>query len=186
MAFSFLEYLLSFYRYLYFCIMQMRKYIRAVGPVLIKTEILWFCPNQGSSTPDNLLRRVKTIWAWGMCQKRPFVPLQRVANRHIWFLTERDWSQECCHDNGKMGVILFRLWCTFSGAKFEEHRSNISRDIIDSVFCCFSGTIYDVITFICIIQNWTKGDIPKRKTPFFFIFKSRSNKQQLFFTSQAL
>ena len=41
-----------------------------------------------------------------------------------------------------------------SGAKFEEHHSNISRDILDSVFYCFSGTIYDVITFlICIIQK---------------------------------
>ena len=39
-------------------------------------------------------------------------------------------------------------------AKFEEHCSNISGDILDSVFYCSSGTIYDVITFlICIIQN---------------------------------
>ena len=41
-----------------------------------------------------------------------------------------------------------------SGAKFEEHGSNISRDIVDWVFYCFSGTIYDIITFlICIIQK---------------------------------
>ena len=41
-----------------------------------------------------------------------------------------------------------------SGSNFEEHRSNISRDILDSVFFCFSGTIYDVITFlIYIIQK---------------------------------
>ena len=41
-----------------------------------------------------------------------------------------------------------------SGAKFEEHHSNISGDILDSVFYCLSGTIYDVITFfICIIQK---------------------------------
>ena len=41
-----------------------------------------------------------------------------------------------------------------SGSKFEEHCSNISKDIIDWVFYCFSGTIYDVIIFlICIIQK---------------------------------
>ena len=38
------------------------------------------------------------------------------------------------------------------GAKFEEHCSNISRDVLDSVLQCVSETIYDVIAFlICII-----------------------------------
>ena len=41
-----------------------------------------------------------------------------------------------------------------SGAKFEEHCSNISRDVIDWVLYYFSATIYDVITFlICIMQK---------------------------------
>ena len=41
-----------------------------------------------------------------------------------------------------------------SGAKFEEHCSNISGDILNSVFYRFSGAVYDVITFlICIIQK---------------------------------
>ena len=35
-----------------------------------------------------------------------------------------------------------------SGAKFEEHCFNISGDILNSVFYRFSGTIYDVITFL--------------------------------------
>jgi len=40
------------------------------------------------------------------------------------------------------------------GAKVEEHCSNISRDILDSVFYCSNGITYDVITFlICIIQK---------------------------------
>ena len=39
-----------------------------------------------------------------------------------------------------------------SGAMFEEQLPNISRDILGSVFYKFSGTIYDVDTFlICII-----------------------------------
>jgi len=41
-----------------------------------------------------------------------------------------------------------------SGAKFEEHCSNISEDILDSVFYCLSRTIYDIIFFlICIIKK---------------------------------
>ena len=41
-----------------------------------------------------------------------------------------------------------------SGAKFEGHCSNISRDILDSVFYCSTGTMYDVITLhICIMQK---------------------------------
>ena len=41
-----------------------------------------------------------------------------------------------------------------SGAKFEEHCFNISRDIRDWVLYCFSETTYDGITFlICIIQK---------------------------------
>ena len=41
-----------------------------------------------------------------------------------------------------------------SDDKFEEHCSNISRDIVDWVLYCFSETIYDVMTFlICIIQK---------------------------------
>ena len=40
------------------------------------------------------------------------------------------------------------------GAKFEERCSNISRDILDSVFYCSTGTIYDVITLlICVMQK---------------------------------
>ena len=42
----------------------------------------------------------------------------------------------------------------FSGAKFEDHCPNISGDILNSEFYRFSGTIYEVITFlICIIQK---------------------------------
>ena len=41
-----------------------------------------------------------------------------------------------------------------TGAKFEEHCFNISGVILDWVLGCFSGTTYDVITFlICIIQK---------------------------------
>ena len=55
-----------------------------------------------------------------------------------------------------------------SGAKFKEHYSGISGDILDSVSNCLGGTVYGVVTFlICIIQNVnisrTKKDIQKGK-----------------------
>ena len=52
-----------------------------------------------------------------------------------------------------MDTLLFVVY--ISGAKFEENHSNISRDILDSVFYYFRA-ICDVITFIiCIIQKFT-------------------------------
>ena len=75
-----------------------------------------------------------------------------------------------------------------SSTKFEEHCSNISGDILDSVFNSLNRTIYDVIMFqIASYKNVniskTNRDIPKRKMAFFFTLKSLSNTQQLFFTS---
>ena len=134
----------------------------AAGRLLIKTKILGFyLKHEGalytgisSSTLNNLMGRVKTIWEPCVFRARPSVPFQRVANEHIWFFTERDWSQECCHGNKMVGVILFPFVMCISGAKFEEHCSNISGDINDSVFYFSSETIYDVITsLICIIQK---------------------------------
>ena len=82
--------------------------------------------------------------------------------------------------------VSFVMYMT--GAKFEDHCSNISGDILNSLFYRLSGTIYDVITsLIWIIKNLniskTKKDIPKRKTPFFFTLKGLSNKELLFFNS---
>ena len=79
------------------------------------------------------------------------------------------WQQHrSCHS------VSFVMY--ISGAKFEEHCSNISRDIFDSVFYCSSARIYDVITFlICIIKNVnisrTKKDIRKK------IFEKRYSKK---------
>ena len=57
------------------------------------------------------------------------------------------WQQHSrCHS------VSFLMY--ISGAKFKEHCSNISGDILDSVFYYSSEMIYDVITFlICIIQK---------------------------------
>ena len=85
----------------------------AASPVLIKTKIPRFYLKLGSSTPNNLMGRVKTIWETRVFPARPSVPFRRVANGQIWFFTARDWSQKCCHGNNTEGVILFLFWCTF-------------------------------------------------------------------------
>ena len=53
---------------------------------------------------------------------------------------------------GGCHFVSFILY--ISGAKIEEHRSNISRDFHDSVLYPFLEQLKDVITFlICIIQK---------------------------------
>ena len=95
----------------------------AADPVSIKTNITRFYLKQGSSTPNNLMGRVKTTWESYVFRARPSVRFQRVANWHIWFFTERDWSQKCCHGNNTEGVILFLLWCTFVVPSFKNAAS---------------------------------------------------------------
>ena len=71
------------------------------------------------------------------------------------------------------------------GAKFEDYRSNISRDILDSVFHHFSCTVYYVITLlICMIQNrcylYNENRYAKKQKGHSPVFvKNPSNKQQL-------
>ena len=74
----------------------------ATGPVLIKTKV-----------PNNLMGRVKTNYVETMSvpTKTP-CPTQKGCKWDIWFYTERDWNQGCCHGNNIAGVILFLLWCT--------------------------------------------------------------------------
>ena len=84
------------------------------------------------------------MWEPCLFRGRPPVPLKKVANGVVWFITERDWNQGCCHGNNIAGVILsFVMY--IAGAQFEDHCSNISGDILNSVFYRFSGTICDVI-----------------------------------------
>ena len=81
----------------------------AAGSVFIKTKISRCYLKQGSSTPNNLMGRVKTIWEPRVFQARPSVLLKEVANGDISFFIERDWSHKCCHDSNIVSVILFSL-----------------------------------------------------------------------------
>ena len=120
----------------------------AAGPVLIKINITRF------STPNNLMGRVKSIWESCVFRARPSVPFRRVANWHTWFFTEKRLEPKVLPWQQHRRCLSVSFVMHIFGAKFEELCSNISRDILDSVFYCSNGTTYDVITFlICIIQK---------------------------------
>ena len=80
-----------------YIVKETKWHLRCCCPVLIKIEVHNFCLNQVPSTDSNQMRRVKTIL-------EPCLLRARVGNGDIWFLTERDWSQESCHGNGTIGV----------------------------------------------------------------------------------
>ena len=50
----------------------------ATGPVLIKTKIPRFHLTQGSSTPNNIMARVKTMWEPCLFPGRPPVPFKKL------------------------------------------------------------------------------------------------------------
>ena len=125
----------------------------AADPVLIKTKIPRFYLKQGSSTPNNLTGRVKTIWETCIRGKTLCPTFKGWIWGYLVFHRKRleprvlPWQKlSRCHS---LPFVMH-----ISGAKFEEHCFNISRGIVDWVLYCFSGTICDVITFlICIIQK---------------------------------
>ena len=89
-----------------------------------------------------------------MCSKQePLTLFKGLQMAYLVFHKKRlelkvlPWQQHgSCHS------VSFVMY--ISGAKFQEHCSNISRDILDSVFYCSTRTIYDVITLlICIMQK---------------------------------
>ena len=158
--------------------------IYATGPVLITTKIPIFYFTQGSSTPNNLIGRVKTLWEPCLFRGKPPVPLKKVAKR---FFIERDWNQGCYHGNNIVGVILFLLWC-----KFLMPSLKITPPIFLEIFLIqyfivlvelfMTSSLSSFAWYKNVNISKTKKDIPKRKVPLFFTLKSLSNKQQLFFT----
>ena len=66
------------------------------------------------------------MWEPCLFLGRPPVPLKKVPNRDVWFFTERGWSQGCCHSRCHFVSSVMNI----SGAKFEDHCSNISGDIL--------------------------------------------------------
>ena len=63
------------------------------------------------------------------------------------------------------------------GAKFEEHRFNTPRDMLDSVIYLFvTSSLSSFAYYKNLNISITKEDISKRKTPFIFISKTLKNK----------
>ena len=138
----------------------------AAGPVLIKTKIPRFHLTQGSSTPNNLMARVKTMWEPYLFPGRPPVPLKKVANGDIWFYSERDWNQGCCHGNSIAGVIFSLLWCTFLVPSLKI-TAPIFLEIFLIQYFIVSRTIYDVITRLHNTKTWislTRTKIFQKRT----------------------
>ena len=76
----------------------------------------------------------------------------KVANGDVWFSQKVTGAKNVVTEQHRCHSASFVV--NISGAKFEENCSNNSGYILDSVFYCLNGTIYDVITFlICIIQK---------------------------------
>ena len=86
-----------------------------------------------------------------MCvPSKTLCPILKCFKGDVSYFTERDYIEPKQHSS--FHSVSFVMYT--SGAKFEEHCSNISGNILDSVFYCLGGTIYGVITFlICIIQK---------------------------------
>ena len=148
----------------------------AAGLVLITTEIPRFHLTQGSSTPNNLMGRVKTMWEPCLFRGRPPVPLKKVANGDIWFF------------NNIVGVILFLMWCTFLVPSLKITAPIILEIFFIQYFVVLversrTSSLPSFAYYKSVNISKTKKDIPKRKTPLFFSLKSLSYKQELFFTS---
>ena len=87
--------------------------------MLIALELLerTYCPRSmtGKSTTDYTFKcssQAVTLAAKSsvrIASDTVQVTLKKVANGDIWFFTERDWSQGCCHGNNLVGAILFLL-----------------------------------------------------------------------------
>ena len=143
----------------------------AASPVLITTKIPRFHLTQGSSTSNNLMGRVKTMWEPCLFQGKPPVPLKKVAKRDIWFFTERDWNQGCCHGNNIVGVILFVLWCTFLVPSLK-----ITALIFPEIFLIECRTVIVERSFlICIIQRreylWNEKRYSKKENAILLYFE---------------
>ena len=94
-----------------------------------------------------------------MCSEQDPMSLFKGLQMGLFGFSQKKTGTKCV----TTATTFFFFVMYISGAKFEEHCSNISRDILPSVFYCSSGTIYDVITFlICIIQKRKYLQIEKR------------------------
>ena len=96
----------------------------AAGPVLIKTKIPRFYLKQGSSTPNNLMGRGKTIWEPCVFGKDPLSHFKGLEMGIFGFPQKETgprvlpWQQLWrCHS---LPFVMH-----ISGAKFEEHCFNI-------------------------------------------------------------
>ena len=117
------------------------------GPVLIKTNITRFYLKQGSSTPNNLMGRVKSIWE-SCSEQDPLSLFEGLQIGILVFHRKRlepkvlPWQQHrrCLSVSFVIHILVPSL-------------KNTAPIFLEIYSYCSNGTTYDVITFlICIIQ----------------------------------
>ena len=79
-----------------------------------------------------------------MCSEQEPLTLFKGSQMGIFGFSQTETQQQ-----GRCHSVSFVMY--ISRATFVEHCSNISRDILDSVFYCSTGAIYDVITLLSCI-----------------------------------
>ena len=87
-----------------------------------------------------------------------------------WFLTERDWSQECCHGNN-IGVILFVFLLTFLLPSLKNAASIFLEIFL--IECCIvlvEAPMMSSLSSFAYYENVNiskkKKDVPNWKMPF--------------------
>jgi len=135
----------------------------AAGPVLIKTNITRFHLKQGSSTPNNLMGRVKSIWESCVFQARPSVPFRRVARPIVNKATARHSQPQVPWTFSTIVLVPSYLWilrnCPYSMLvmfKKESTRSLSSK---------WTKTL-DRVQLHCIKNVWVTVIISSQKKSF--------------------
>ena len=97
--------------------------------------------------------RVKTMWGTMSVPRKTPCPTQKGCKRGCLVFHRKTLEPRVLPWQQYSGRHFVSFVMCITGAKFEDHCSNIFGDILNSVFYRFSGTVYDVITsLICIIQ----------------------------------
>ena len=130
---------------------------------------------------NELVSRVKVIWASCVFQVGPSVTPHLVKNEDVWFLANKAWSLDCCHGN-IIGIILYLIWRTL----LVPSLNGISEIFLE---------IFLILWFIFLLKLFVTSSVFKqnleylrnerrsfkKNVPFFVTFKGLLNKQTIFY-----
>ena len=213
MAFSFLAYLFSFWRYSGFFVMQHNTQLRNITAVFFKLGTSNVHHKRNRMTPNTLLpwqhSRLQSpsvknqISPFATFQSGPEVLARSTNGCHIILtlpIRLVGVDDPCLRENlGILGMIKTEpvawllSWQQCNGCHYVCFVMYIAvRYILElfSIECCavlveppMMPSLSSFTYYKNVNISKTKWFFPKRKMPFFFTLKSLSNKRQLFFTS---